>query len=92
MTSKTFLGGTPVLLTIALSAVAQGQPPVGQPVHTRVVFYAMGDVPYAPEEDVLLSRQVAELPQDAEFVIHVVDIKGGAAPCDEDLPALFGEP
>ncbi len=83
MTSKTFLGGTPVLLTIALSAVAQGQPPVGQPVHTRVTFYAMGDVPYTPEEDVLLPRQVAELPQDAEFVIHVGDIKGGAAPCDE---------
>ncbi len=48
-----------------------------------VTFYAMGDVPYQPEEDELLPRQIAELPKDAEFVVHVGDIKGGAAPCDE---------
>lgn len=49
----------------------------------RVTFYAMGDVPYAPAEDVLLPKQVAALPQDAEFVIHVGDIKGGKPPCHE---------
>lgn len=48
-----------------------------------VTFYAMGDVPYAPEEDTLLPKQVAAIPDDAEFVIHVGDIKRGSPPCDE---------
>eukprot|EP00913_Durusdinium_trenchii_P022852 g21456.t1 len=43
----------------------------------------MGDVPYAPKEDKLLPRQIAELPTSAEFVIHVGDIKQGVTPCDE---------
>ena len=72
-----------VALTIAVSAVAQAQPVSGQLTHASVTFYAMGDVPYAPVEDVLLPQQIAELPEDAEFVIHVGDIKGGAAACDE---------
>ncbi|MBL4885596.1 MAG: hypothetical protein JKY95_13820, partial [Planctomycetaceae bacterium] len=50
---------------------------------TVVTFYAMGDVPYAPEEDVLLPGQIKQIPNDAEFVIHVGDIKGGGAACDE---------
>lgn len=49
----------------------------------QVIFYAMGDVPYAPAEDVLLPKQIAGLPEDAEFVIHVGDIKGGKPPCHE---------
>ena len=65
------------------SANAEEQP--GQPEKTLVTFYAMGDVPYQPEEDELLPRQIAELPTDAEFVVHVGDIKGGAAPCDESV-------
>ena len=48
-----------------------------------VRFCAMGDVPYAPVEDLLLPRQVAELPAAGEFVIHVGDIKSGSTPCDE---------
>lgn len=83
MMMKTLLVGTPLLVTMSWSVVAQGQPSAAQAVHNRVTFYAMGDVPYAPEENVLLPRQVAELPADAEFVIHVGDIKGGATPCDE---------
>jgi hypothetical protein len=43
----------------------------------------MGDVPYAPGEDVLLPQQVAKLPKDGEFVIHVGDIKSGKTACDE---------
>jgi len=43
----------------------------------------MGDVPYAPSEDLLLPKQVAELPQSAEFVVHLGDIKSGATACDE---------
>ncbi len=48
-----------------------------------VTFYAMGDTPYSPEDDVLLPKQIAALPPDAEFVVHVGDIKNGATPCDE---------
>ena len=48
-----------------------------------IVFGAMGDVPYAPKEDVLLPKQVASLPAAMKFVIHVGDIKSGATACDE---------
>ena len=47
-----------------------------------VVFYAMGDVPYSAEEDRLLPQQIAELPDDGLFVVHVWDIKNGSSPCD----------
>lgn len=50
-----------------------------------VTFYAMGDVPYAPDEDLLLPQQIAELPPDGEFAVHVGDIKAGAPPCDESV-------
>ncbi len=49
----------------------------------QIIFYAMGDVPYKPEEDVLLPRQIAQIPDDAQFVVHVGDIKSGSAPCDK---------
>ncbi|PHR98624.1 MAG: hypothetical protein COA78_25920 [Blastopirellula sp.] len=50
-----------------------------------VRFCAMGDTPYTPEEYVTLPKQIAGMPTDIEFVIHVGDIKGGAAPCDESV-------
>ena len=53
----------------------------------RVTFAAMGDVPYAPEEDVLLPRQIEELPMEAAFVVHLGDIKTGRSPCDETVYA-----
>jgi hypothetical protein len=51
----------------------------------QVTFYAMGDVPYAPGEDVLLPKQIENLPDDAEFVIHVGDIKRGSPLCAEGI-------
>ena len=51
----------------------------------KVTFYAMGDVPYAPEEDVILPKQIENLPGDAEFVIHVGDIKPGLPLCTESV-------
>ncbi|MCP4787067.1 MAG: hypothetical protein GY903_14530 [Fuerstiella sp.] len=83
MMTNTLRIGASLLLTIALSTVARGQQASDPVIHDAVIFYAMGDVPYAPEEDALLPQQIAELPLDAEFVVHVGDIKGGAAPCDE---------
>lgn len=54
---------------------------------SRVTFCAMGDVPYALAEDVLLPKQLADLPRDTEFVVHVGDIKSGKPPCDEAVYA-----
>lgn len=50
---------------------------------TQVTFYAMGDVPYSLAEDELLQRQISELPDDADFVIHLGDIKRGLPLCNE---------
>lgn len=72
-----------LLLTTDSCGFAQETPLAADEPAKLVTFYAMGDVPYAPAEDSLLPKQIAELPGDAEFVIHVGDIKGGAAPCDE---------
>lgn len=38
-------------------------------------FYAIGDVPYSTQEAVALVKQIEQLPQDAEFLIHVGDIR-----------------
>jgi hypothetical protein len=67
----------------ALQACAVAGPAITAPPRTQVVFYAMGDVPYAPAENELLPQQIARIPIDAEFVVHVGDIKSGATPCDE---------
>jgi hypothetical protein len=72
-----------MVLAIGSSATAQNQPKPDRQSHRLVTFYAMGDVPYAPEEDLRLPRQISELPKNAEFVIHVGDIKTGMTPCDE---------
>ena len=50
---------------------------------TPVIFYAMGDVPYVDAEDKLLPQQIAAIPPDAQFLVHLGDIKDGATPCDE---------
>lgn len=65
--------------------VANTSKVVTSPKPPNVTFYAMGDVPYVPAEDQLLPKQIAELPLDGRFLIHLGDIKGGAAPCTEDV-------
>ena len=52
---------------------------------SEVTFYAMGDVPYAPNEDELLPKQIENLPSDGQFLIHLGDIKDGASACDEEV-------
>ncbi len=78
-----------LLCSILLSSASNGlaDEPTAEDAKKQVTFYVMGDVPYVPAEDVLLPRQIAELPQDAEFVVHVGDIKGGAPPCEEAVYA-----
>lgn len=72
-----------LVLTVGVLLIIGGHWLPGAEPRARVVFYAMGDVPYEPVEDTLLPKQVSELPRDAEFVVHVGDIKSGATPCDE---------
>lgn len=50
---------------------------------TQVTFYAMGDIPYVTQDDAILQQQIADLPPDAEFLVHVGDIKSGSSPCDD---------
>ena len=78
-----------ILLTFSLSA---STPLVGPQAlaadgteETPVVFYAMGDVPYVEAEDKLLPRQIAALPADAQFLVHLGDIKDGTTPCEETI-------
>ncbi|MCH2203198.1 MAG: metallophosphoesterase [Fuerstiella sp.] len=72
------------LLTVCIVVTSAGADAQRHPNdRTLVSFYAMGDVPYQPEEDELLPKQIAQLPADAEFVVHVGDIKGGGPPCVE---------
>jgi hypothetical protein len=42
---------------------------------TTTRFYAIGDVPYTPLEAEELAEQMQSLAEDAEFVIHVGDIR-----------------
>lgn len=51
----------------------------------KIVFSVLGDTPYSLPEYVLLPQQLAELPRDSAFVVHVGDIKTGAMPCNEQI-------
>jgi hypothetical protein len=48
-------------------------------------FYAIGDVPYTTAEEQELRVQMAAIPEDAEFVIHVGDIRSArdGRPCEK---------
>ncbi len=83
MRLKTVPFGLLLLLLISSSAIAQNQPKPDPQADTRVTFYVMGDVPYKPHEDARLPKQIDAIPKDAEFVVHLGDIKGGSTPCDE---------
>lgn len=40
-----------------------------------IVFYATGDVPYSERDAIVLERQMKQLPADADFVVHLGDIR-----------------
>ena len=46
-------------------------------------FYAIGDVPYNTVQRTQLIQQIATIPADADFVIHVGDIRSATdgSPC-----------
>jgi len=67
--------------------MAGGNAIQGEQPETRFTFTAMGDVPYAFFENVILAGQIRDLPAEAAFAIHVGDIKRGAVPCEEPVYA-----
>lgn len=72
---------------VSTPTAAQDAAPAEKP-KTLVTFSAMGDIPYDPPEEEILKSQIAELPNEAEFVIHVGDIKRGkSVPCEEPVYA-----
>jgi len=72
-----------LLLGINASTLADDNSQKEPAAEKQVIFYAMGDVPYAADEDKKLVEQVADIPADAEFVVHVGDIKRGLPLCTE---------
>jgi hypothetical protein len=76
----------PCLMLCALGYAGLAQESSGQKAES-ITFYAMGDVPYTAEQEHILQRQISELPDDGQFVIHVGDIKAGAPPCEETVYA-----
>lgn len=53
-----------------------------RPEITELIIYATGDVPYSEAEVVGLKKQINRLPQDADLVLHVGDIRRGTTtPC-----------
>ncbi|WP_417387025.1 hypothetical protein [Gimesia sp.] len=75
------------LLLYGSTTFAQKDDSQSSKPETQVTFYVMGDVPYKPAEDIELPKQISELPDDAEFVVHVGDIKTGSTPCNEGVYA-----
>lgn len=69
-----------VFAVLVPQLTCRAEPP-GEPL----TFAVMGDVPYAEGEYELLKKQLTELPDRAEFVVHVGDIKPGAPPCTEGI-------
>lgn len=69
-----------MLITILAATVSADDKPAQR---TLVIFSAMGDIPYTPIEYLLLPKQIAELPAESAFVVHVGDIKTGQVPCAE---------
>ena len=73
-----------VILSSGYELNAQTDTPEKEsPAPALMSFCVMGDVPYEAYEDELLPLQIAGLPDDIPFSIHVGDIKRGRAPCDE---------
>lgn len=82
------IGGMRALLMFVFPAVLAAHFPIAAAESADAepfVFAVMGDAPYSEKEYGLLENQLAELPSETEFVVHVGDIKPGALPCVESL-------
>lgn len=61
---------TPLAATPAFPKIT-----LGGPQEQVTTFYAIGDVPYTPREAEEIEVQIRNIPSDAEFVIHVGDLR-----------------
>ncbi len=86
-----FLGCGALLSFLVANATIRAETPDAATGQGKVTFCAMGDVPYTEADDALLPTQIAGLPAEAEFTVHVGDIKGGAAPCEEAVYVKVSE-
>ncbi len=71
-----------ILLVLASPALAREEPPA-----PRIVFAALGDLPYSEPEYPILEKQLASLAGRVELAVHVGDIKPGVLPCVESIYA-----
>ena len=85
---KLISNGTLLLVMLLLLATHNDRARADEGTGRRlVVFSAMGDVPYSPEEMLQLPLQINAIGPDSEFVVHVGDIKTGSTFCVEPVYA-----
>ena len=95
-TEPPVLPATSLAPTTAFPTMEPTHVPTLAPTEFRqgtVTMYAMGDLPYNANQAVLLQRYMAELADDASFVVHVGDMRSAAtsAPCRWDEFTDFAE-
>jgi hypothetical protein len=69
--------------TTAAAPVLVGPAGLSNNPATTATWYGIGDIPYSPDQAEILSQQMRTLPSDAEFLIHVGDLRlsGTNLPC-----------
>jgi hypothetical protein len=69
--------------TTTAAPVLVGPAGVSNNPATTATWYGIGDIPYSPDQAEILSEQMRTLPSDAEFLIHVGDLRlsGTNLPC-----------
>ncbi len=83
--AATMLPTTWALSLLVLLSLCASTSHAAGPATQPVVFCIMGDVPYKAGEEILLAKQLTELPADCRYVFHVGDIQSGpVAPVTED--------
>jgi len=55
--------------------------PVQNLISQTTTFYVIGDVPYTDQQAVELMGQIKNLPKDAEFLVHVGDLRSAGSIC-----------
>lgn len=87
---------SPSVLPTTLPSVTPSNTPTTSPLPSQspsntvpniTTFYAIGDVPYNPEQAAALVGQIASVPATADFLIHVGDIRNAS----DSQPCLLSE-
>jgi hypothetical protein len=83
MTASALRRAAVLLLLVSLALPAQAAP---------LRFFALGDLPYLPNEDLLMEGLLGqEVPRGTPFIVHVGDTKGGSSPCTDAALAVAAE-